>query len=226
MLMDNQPTQPMQPQSSNDFLNRMDMATNPNLNPDQPKKKSKGLIIGIIVGIVVLIGAAVAAVIILTSNKAEETKTATPTEITPTDEPDDDELPEDVVARNELRKDDLAPLKTATLDYKKTHNNAILGDEVRQWEWLVKNYIPEGLKDAATDESYTIKAVCKFSESCVDLDTLDWEENQHEIYIYLNAACKGETKDNLLVSYTGKNGAAMFTILEGSKTFLCTSVAN
>ena len=217
--MDNQTIVP--PNPSSDFLNRMDMANNPNPTPEPPKKKlSKPAIIGIILGAIALIGIIVAVTIILNSNQAQPSPTISVTEY-----PDDDEeeLDEEVIERNELRKNDLAPLITATLDFQNSNNGALPGDYVSQWKWLLNTYIPDGLKDMATGESYEIKEVCKFSESCIELSELTWEENAHEIYIYLNAACKGDTKDNLIVSFTGRNKAAIFTILEGSKTFLCSN---
>ncbi|MDO4967322.1 MAG: hypothetical protein Q4E70_00965 [Candidatus Saccharibacteria bacterium] len=215
--MDNQqPVQPMQP--SSDFLNRMDMANGINVEPEKPRKKlSLPIIIGIIVGVVAIVGGIVAVVMISSNSNVQPTVTATTTY---PDEPEEDELSEEIIQRNTLRANDLAPLLTALNNYQANNRGELPGD----WAGMIRTYIPEGLKDSATGEAYVIADFCNFSESnkCnVNIDELTWEENQHEIYVFLNAACKGNTKEDVIVSHTGKKKAAMFAILEGSKNFLC-----
>lgn len=218
--MDNQqPIQTMPP--TNDFLNRMDMANGVNTQPEPPKKKfSTPLLIGIIVGVVAIIGVVVAVIMMNSNSNTQPTVTATTTEW-----PDDlgVELSEEIIARNEIRVNDLAPLKNALEQYQLNNGDAV-PSELEQWEWMIRTYIPNGLKDMATGENYTVAEICKFGEVCgANIDNMTWEMNQHKVYVMLNSACKGETKDDLLVSYTGKRKAAMFAILEGSQSFLCVS---
>lgn len=209
--------QPVQLDPSSAFLNRMDMANNPNPAPAPKKKLPMGALIGIIVGAVALIGGVVTFFIINSNSKPQPT--TSPTTVVP-DEPEEDELPEEVVQRNTLRANDLTLLLTALNNYQSNNRGSLPGD----WAGMIRTYIPQGLKDSATGEDYVFKDICNFSESekCkVDIDALTWEENKHEIYVFLNAACKGSTKEDMIVSNTGKRKVAMFTILEGSKNFLC-----
>lgn len=216
MNNEQQPVQLVQP--SSDFLNRMDMANNPNLAPEKPKKISKGLIVGIIIGVIAVVGGVVAVIMMMNSgSNTQPTVTATTTEWP--DEPEEEELSEEVVQRNELRANDLVPLLTALNSYQANNRGALPSD----WAKVVQA-VPEGLKDTATGEAYYIADLCNFSEAdnCkVDIDTLTWEQDKHKIFVFLNAACKGNTKEDMIVSHTGKRKAAMFTILEGSKNFLC-----
>ena len=218
MNNEQQPIPPVQPApQTSDFLNRMDMASG-NIAPEKPKKKlSMPIIIGIVVGVIAIVGVIVAVIMMNSSSTPQPTATVTTTW---PDEPEEEELSEEVIERNKLRANDLVSLAKA-LDQYQLKNSDAVPVEVEQWEWMIRTYIPEGLKDLATGEPYRVVEICKFGEACTDLNSMTWENNQHQVYVMLNAACNGNTKESLLVSYTGKRKAAMFTILEGSQTFLC-----
>lgn len=216
-----QPVQPVQPAVRGDFLTRMDTTMMANNQP-QKKKTSKGAIIGAIIGVLVLAGVGV----FMMMNSGTKT-TSNPTPVTPStpDVPSTptSQLSEEIIERNEQRKNDFVELGNALLAYQNDHNGELPGSEVTQWNWMVKNYLPSGITDAATGESYQIYGVCRFGDTCVDIDSLDWDKNQHQIYILINATCNGKTKSNTIVSSTKKRQVAIFSILEGSENILCVS---
>lgn len=216
-----QPVQPMQaiqnaaiPQS--EFLNKMDVIHGTNAQPEK-KGLSKGVIIGIIVGVLVVIGA-VATVLILNMNQPKP-KPSNPTPVSPV-EPED-ELDEEAKKRNILRANDMLFLANATNSFQANNRGELPGEDPKAWEWVIARYIEGGkLLDGATGEPYRVSKVCKFSEPCVDIENLTWETNHNEIYILINADCKGNTKADVTVSSTAKRRAAIFTIVEGD-TFIC-----
>lgn len=218
--MDNQ-QQPVVP-PTNDFLSRMDMANMPPA-PVEPEKKglSKGMIIGIVVGALAIIGIIIGVIIAISSNKNEPTPTVTTTY---PEEPEEPEIDEEMEARNKLRQNDLAVLKTAVNAYQATPeaNGQLPGPEVANWNGLIYRFIPEGIKDSADGSFYTMGAVCKFGETCVDISSLSWETNKHQIFALYNADCKGKTKENVIVSSTRLRRVAIFAVIEGDE-FICTT---
>lgn len=196
---------------------------NQSAQPAEPVKKgpSKGLIIGIVIGVVVVVGIVVG-LIMMNSGKKTTTTTATVTTTTP-DEP---EIGEEMEARNELRKNDLVPLGEAVKKYQaeKEVDGQLPGYENSSWNIVIAQFVPGGvIKDGADGETYKMGKVCKFSEAnCMDISSLSWEENKHEIYVMYNADCKGDTKENVIVSSTRKRHAAIFAVIEGDK-FICTT---
>ena len=217
-----QPNQPVMPQTppTNDFLSRMDATTMP-VQPEPEKKGlSKGAIIGIVVGIVAVIGIIVA-VIVMNSGKAEPTPTVT---TTVPDEPDEPEIDEEMEARNKLRANDLIPVREAVNTYQSEleAEGQLPGPNAEEWTEMIARYIPEGVVDGADGEPYTVGSVCKFGENCVDISSLSWEENKHQIFALYNADCKGKTKENVIVSSTRKRRVAIFAIIEGDE-FICTT---
>jgi hypothetical protein len=209
-----QPVNQGQGSEQNAFLSRMDQLTG--TTPDEPKKSP----VVLIVAILVFIAAAVATVLIyLNMQPAKPTPTETPTPTTP---PVDEEMLE----RNEKRKNDLDALSEAVIKYQKsTKDETLPGINKGEWENLIKKYIPGGLKDSADEDGvYKIKEVCKFGDtSCTDYTKLTWEENKYQIYVVYNAECKSNEKENLVVSSTRKRRVMMYTILEGDETFVCTT---
>lgn len=217
--MDNQQTpQPMSP--TNDFLSRMDMANMP-AQPQEPEKKglSKGMIIGIIIGVVAVIGIIVGIIIAVNSGKSEPTPTVTSSF---PDEPDEPEIDEEMQARNKLRANDLLPIKAAVNTYQALpeSDGQLPGPDVVEWTKFMQYYIPEGVRDSADGEYYTVGEVCRFSETCIDITSLTWEQNKHKVYVYYNADCNGKTKENVIVSSTRKRRMAAFAIIEGDE-FIC-----
>lgn len=217
--MENQNQQPVMP-PTNDFLSRMDMANMPAQPEPEKKGLSRGAIIGIIVGVVALIGVVVGIVIAVNSGKPESTPTPTPT-VTPEPEP---EIDEEMEARNKLRASDLLAVKTAVNSYQaeKEANGQLPGPDVDEWTGMIYRYNPTGVVDGADGTLYTVGAVCKFGETCVDISSLSWETNKHQIFALYNADCKGDTKENVIVSSTRKRRVAIFAIIEGDK-FICTT---
>ena len=217
--MDNQ-QQPVMP-PTNDFLSRMDRADLAQM-PAEPEKKglSKGAIIGIAVGAVALIGVGVAMVMMLTGGSQDDVVV---TGQYP-DGPDEPEEDEEISERNKQRADDLLVVKKAVNAYQasKEAGGQLPGPEVEEWEAMIKRFIPDGVKDGADGESYTVGAVCKFGETCVDISSLSWEENKHQIFALYNADCKGKTKENVIVSSTRLRRVAIFSIVEGDE-FICTT---
>lgn len=219
--MDNKNQQPVMP-PKNDFLSRMDMAGMP-VQPVEPEKKglSKGVIIGIVIGVVALIGVIVGVIIVLNSGKSEPTPTVTATY---PDEPEEPEVDEEMEARNALRANDLLPVKNAVNAYQATPeaDGQLPGPEVVNWTAMLNRFVPSGVIDSADGGIYTVGAVCKFGESCVDISSLTWEVNKHQIFALYNADCKGKTKENVIVSSTRKRRVAIFAIIEGDE-FICTT---
>lgn len=216
--MENQQQQPVMP-PANDFLSRMDRVENPVVAPVEPKKKlSQGMLIGIIVGAVALVGIIIAVIIALTSSKPETKPTSTATyDPVP-------EIDEEMEARNKLRASDLAVLSSAVKTYQsaKEANGQLPGPDKEEWEQLLRIYVPQGIYDGADDEPYTIGAVCKFGDDCVDISSLTWENDAHKIFALYNADCKGKTKENVIVSSTRLRRVAIFAIIEGDQ-FICTT---
>ncbi len=216
--MENQQQQPVMP-PANDFLSRMDRAENPVVAPVEPKKKlSQGMLIGIIVGAVALVGIIIAVIVALTSSKPETKPTNTATyDPVP-------EIDEEMEARNKLRASDLAVLSSAVKTYQsaKEANGQLPGPDKEEWEQLLRIYVPQGIYDGADDEPYTIGAVCKFGDDCVDISSLTWENDAHKIFALYNADCKGNTKENVIVSSTRLRRVAIFAIIEGDQ-FICTT---
>jgi hypothetical protein len=214
--------QPVMP-PANDFLSRMDMATMP--QPTEPEKKglSKNAIIGIVAGVIVLIGAVIGIVMMISPQKAEPTLPSNPEQ--GDDDPEGPDVNEELEARNKLRADDLLAVKQAVNAYQAAPaaDGQLPGPEVEEWEWMIKNYSPNGVvKDGADDSIYTVGAVCKFGESCVDISSLTWENDKHKIFALYNADCKGKTKENVIVSSTRKRRVAIFAIIENDE-FICTT---
>ena len=222
-----QPQQPVAPQQpatpatppTNDFLSRMDAMNHPApVGPE--KKKSKGLIIGIVVGVLAVIGGVVGVIMMMNSGKDNK---PTPTTVLPTEYPDEPEVDEEMEARNKKRANDLVPLGVAVQTYQAEPEaeGQLPGLKTAEWEAVIARYTTDGvLKDGATGEIYKMGAVCKFGESCVDISTLTWENNKHEIYALYNADCKGSTKENVIVSSTRLRRVAIFAIVEGDQ-FIC-----
>jgi hypothetical protein len=216
--MENQQQQPVMPQT-NDFLSRMDQVTNPTPVVEPEKKGlSKGAIIGIIVGAVALIGIIVGIVIAVNSGKKEPAPTITNT-ATPEPEP---EIDEEMEARNKLRASDLVVVSDAIKTYQSSAaaNGQLPGPYTDEWRDFLRIYIPQGVYDGADDLPYTIGAVCKFGEPCIDISSLTWENDGHKIFALYNADCKGKTKENVIVSSTRKRRVAIFAIIEGDQ-FIC-----
>ena len=224
------PQQPMSKQSAqeqpapeqvtpqNDFLARIDTTMTP-VNPIPEKKGlSRTALIGIIAGAVAVVAIVVIVLINIFSKPATQPVSPTP------NYPDEPEVSEEIKTRNELRTNDLVKLKEAVVSFQSKNGGALPGSEIANWNFMIQQYIPGGITDGATGEIYQIAGLCKFGEACVNIDELSWEMNHHQIYVLLNATCNGNTKTNVVVSSTKKRQAAMFTILEDSKTFLC--VAN
>ena len=214
--MENQQQQPVMP-PTNDFLSRMDAVNMPVQTEPEKKGPSKGLIIGIVAGVVAVIGIVVA-VIMMNSKKPEPTTTTTTyTEPEP-------EIDEEMEARNALRKNDLVVLGEAVKKYQaeKDADGQLPGYKNENWDAVIAQFVPGGvIKDSADGENYTMGKVCKFSEAnCMDIESLSWEENKHQIYVMYNADCKGTTKENVIVSSTRKRHAAIFAIIEGDQ-FIC-----
>jgi hypothetical protein len=217
--MENQQQQPVMP-PANDFLSRMDAVEHPAPAEPEKPKLSKEAIIGIIAGAVVLVGAIVAGVIMMNSNKPAPTPTSTGYV-----EPDTPEIDEEAEARNKLRVNDLVPLGQAVKTYQALpeSNGQLPGVDVDEWSAVILNYVAGSeIKDGATGETYKMGAVCKFGEECVKPADLSWEKNQHEIYVLYNADCKGKTKDNVIVSSTRARHVAIFAIVENNE-FICTT---
>ena len=214
--MENQQQQPVIP-PANDFLSRMDRAENP--TPVEPKKKlSQGMLIGIVVGAVALVGIIIAIIVAVASSKPE-------TKPTPTATADPGSLvDEEMEARNKLRASDLVVVSNAVKSYQsaKEANGQLPGPDKEEWEQLLAVYVPQGVYDGADDEKYSIGAVCKFGEDCVDIASLTWENDAHKIFALYNADCKGKTKENVIVSSTRKRRVAIFSIIEGDQ-FICTT---
>ena len=213
--MENQQQQPVMP-PTNDFLSRMDAA---NMPAPEPEKKglSKGAIIGIVVGAVAVVGIIVAIVVMNLSKPAATPTTTSYTEPEP-------EIDEEMEARNELRKNDLVVLGEAVKKYQAepSADGQLPGYKNENWDVVIAQYVPGGvIKDSADGEIYKMGKVCKFSEAnCMDIESLSWEDNKHEIYVMYNADCKGTTKENVIVSSTRKRHAAIFAIIEGDQ-FIC-----
>ena len=220
--MNPQQQQPVMP-PTNDFLSRMDISSGIAPTPEPEKKGlSKGAIIGIVVGVVAVIGI-IAAVIIMNITKKPEPTPTTTGYVEP--EP---EVDEEMVERNKLRAKDLLPVREAINTYQALPqvNGLLPGPTVDDWTWVINTYGPEGgLKDSVDGELYTVGAVCKFGEDCVDIQSLSWEENKHQVFALYNAECKGKTKDNVIVSSTRKRRVAIFAIIEGDE-FICTTNGN
>jgi hypothetical protein len=210
--MDNQQQQPVTP-PTNDFLYRMDMANN-NLPSEPEKKKPTGLIIGIVIGVISIIGIIVG--VIMLNSKPETAPTPTQTA-----DPGP-EIDEEMVARNKLRASDLLVVSNAVKKYQATPeaDGQLPGPYVAEWNTLLRIFVPQGVLDGADDTPYTIGAVCKFGEPCVDISSLTWENDAHKIFILYNADCKGKTKDNVIVSSTRLRRVAIFSIIEGDE-FIC-----
>ena len=200
------------------FLSRMDAASNPPAPVEPEKKKmSKGMLIGIIVGVVAVVGIVATFIILSTSGKPKATPTVT-TSYSP--EP---EIDPEVEERNALRADDLKVLGEAVKKYQAVEESEgqLPGSDLSEWDNLIAYYTPDGVvKDGATGEPYVMGAVCKFGQDCVDISALTWEENAHQIYVLYNADCKGTTKENVIVSSTRLRRAAIFAIVEGEQ-FIC-----
>ena len=194
------------------------MANQPETPEKQPKKLSKGVIIGIIVGVVAVIGIVVAVIMMNSSSKPTTTNTATTT----TTYPDEPGIDPEVEARNKLRANDLAVVAEAVKKYQAESETELPGPNVEEWQMMINRYIPEGVKDGATGETYSVGAVCKFGESCVDTMNLTYEANKNQIFALYNADCKGKTKENVIVSSTRKRRVAIFAIVEGEQ-FICTT---
>ena len=191
-------------------------------NKNQKKSSKKGLI-GVLVGLIVVAGAAFGIMMMMNSGSKTATQpTTNPSTPTP-QQPDTPttQLSDEVIERNEKRKDDLLTLKEAVAKYQEDHDGELPGSESIQWNTMIRNYITGGVKDGATEEAYRVAGVCRFGENCVNVDSMDWEKNAHQIYVLLNATCNGEKRSNVIVSSTKKRQVAIFTILEGSETFLC-----
>ena len=214
--MDNQPQQPVMP-PANDFLSRMDAAS----HPIQPEPEKKGLpkqaIIGIAVGAVALI--AIIVVVVINLMKPAEL----PKRTSYIDDPDS-EYDEEMEERNEKRKNDLVVLGEAVKKYQAQDgvDGQLPGYENSSWNLVISQYTPDGeVRDGADGELYKMGKVCKFSETnCMDISSLSWEKNKHEIYVMYNADCKGNTKENVIVSSTRKRHAAIFAVVEGDQ-FIC-----
>ena len=222
MYMNPQQQQPVTP-PTNDFLSRMDISNGiAPVEPEPKKGLSKGAIIGIIVGAVALVGIIAAIIIVNVTKKPETTPTMT-SYVDP-----GPEIDEEMEARNKLRAKDLLPVREAVNTYQALPqvNGLLPGPTVEEWTWVINTYGPEGgVKDSSDGEVYTVGAVCKFGENCVDIQSLSWEENKHQIYALYNADCKGKTKDNVIVSSTRKRRVAIFAIIEGDE-FICTTNGN
>lgn len=191
--------------------------------PEEPEKKglSKGAIIGIVVGALAVIGIIVGVIVMMNSGKTEPTQTQTTTF---PDEPDEPEIDEEMQARNKLRANDLAPVKAAVNTYQsaKESDGQLPGPDVKEWTTMIKLYAPSPVVDGSDGTAYTMGAVCKFGETCVDVSSLSWEKNKHQIFALYNADCKGKTKENVIVSSTRKRRVAIFAIIEGDE-FICTT---
>ena len=213
--MNPQQQQPVM-QPTNEFLMRMDAANAPVQEPEK-KGPSKGLIIGIAIAVVAVIGIIVGVVMMNSGKTTTPTTTVTYTEPEP-------EIDEEMEARNALRKNDLVVLGEAVKRYQaeKDADGQLPGQENSSWNIMISQFVPGGVvKDSADGETYTMGKVCKFSEAnCMDISSLSWEENKHQIYVMYNADCKGTTKDNVIVSSTRKRHAAIFAIIEGDQ-FIC-----
>ncbi|MBR1802106.1 hypothetical protein IJ768_02680 [Candidatus Saccharibacteria bacterium] len=215
-----QPTQTAPVPPTNDFLSRMDAVNHPAPAEPPKKKMSKGMIIGIVVGVVAMIGGIVGAILVMNSGKTETKPTVTQTW---DDDDDGDEIDEAALARNKLRANDLVPLGTAIQTYQAQPEaeGQLPGLDTEEWETVIKLFVPNGeIVDGATGDLYKMGAVCKFGEDCVDISTLSWEKNAHEIYVLYNADCKGSTKENVIVSSTRLRRAAIFAVVEGDQ-FIC-----
>ncbi|MBP5511959.1 hypothetical protein J6X90_01035 [Candidatus Saccharibacteria bacterium] len=217
--------QPVMP-PTNDFLSRMDMVNMP--QPTEPEKKgpSRNAIIGIVVGESVLIGAVIGIIMMLSPEKTEPRLPGGYSQ--EDDDPENPDVDEELEARNELRADDLLAVKKAVNAYQAAPaaDGQLPGPEVEEWEWMIKNYSQNGeVKDGADGSVYTVGAVCKFGESCVDISSLTWENDKHKIFALYNADCKGKTKENVIVSSTRKRRVAIFAIIENDQ-FICTTNGN
>lgn len=212
--MENQQQQPVMP-PTNEFLMRMDSANMPAPEPEK-KGPSKGLIIGIVVGVLVVIGIVVA-IIMMNSKKPASTSPTASNNPVP-------EIDEEMEERNEKRKNDLVPLGEAVKKYQAADgaDGQLPGYKNENWDTVIAQFVPGGqIVDGADGEVYKMGKVCKFSEAnCMDISSLSWEENKHEIYVMYNADCKGTTKNNVIVSSTRKRHAAIFAIVEGDQ-FIC-----
>lgn len=188
--------------------------------PTEPKKKlSTTMIVCIVVGALAVIGIIVG--VIMMMNPGETKPTAT---VAPIDYPDEPEVDEEIAKRNKLRAHDLDVVKEAVNAYQATKeaNGQLPGPEVDEWTAMLKRFAPEGVIDGYDDSMYTVGAVCKFGEECVDISSLSWEENKHQIYVLYNADCKGKNKENVIVSSTRLRRVAIFAIIENDE-FICTT---
>lgn len=212
--MDNQQQQPVDI-PTNDFLVRMDMAANP--QPAQPKKKlPRGAVIGIIAGVAVIF------ITILTIIVINIMKPAPVPEPEPINVPDTPEVDIEIIERNSLRANDLDIVSDAVKSYQaaKDANGQLPGPDAKEWEKLLKVYIPQGVYDGADETKYAIGGVCIFGESCVDISSLSWENDAHKIFALYNADCNGKTRDNVVVSSTRKRRVAIFAVIENNE-FIC-----
>lgn len=204
--------------SQSDFLNRMDALHNPDIK-NQKKKAPSKMVLGFLVGGSLMIGGV--AVLVMTLAPKQTQKPGSSVQSLPTKETEADS---EVEARNKYRQTDLLGLAEAVRKYQNEPNmdGQLPGITLEEWRVLIKRYIPAGVRDGADDTPYAVGGVCNFGGDCFDIKKLNWTENQHQIFVVYNAECKGDTRDDVIVSSTRKRRLSMFAVVEGDK-FICAS---
>jgi len=132
--------------------------------------------------------------------------------------------------RDTQRRDDLARFQTAITNYQSNNRGKLPGtnsqsseEQYRKvYESFVTNYLRAG-GDSFADpdgEDYVIGSVCpnfqspgQYANDCKDMSTTDttFENSEHKIYVYQNAACDGEG----IIPSTGTRKVAFLYKLEG-----------
>ena len=211
--------QPQNEQNRSDFLNKMDALSGSALK--SKKKLSKRAIVGIVGALVLLFTGVV--IFIMMSAKKPSPKLKPNTSVDQ-ETPQATDLDPEIEARNKYRETDLVVLAEAVKKYQseKGVNGQLPGANVKEWKELIKKYIPDGIHDGADETLYEMNEVCKFGENCSDFTKLNWTDNKHQIFVVYNAECKGNTKDDVVVSTTRQRRVAIFMVVEGDR-FVCTA---
>ena len=211
--------QPQNEQNRSDFLNKMDALSDSAAK--SKKKLSKGVIVGI-VGVLVLLFTGVVIFIMMSAKKPSPKPK--PNTSVDQETPQATDLDPEIEARNKYRETDLVVLAEAVKKYQseKGVNGQLPGANVKEWKELIKKYIPDGIHDGADETLYEMNEVCKFGENCSDFTKLNWTDNKHQIFAVYNAECKGNTKDDVVVSTTRQRRVAIFMVVEGDR-FVCTA---
>ena len=209
--------QPQNEQNGSDFLNKMDALSDSAAK--SKKKLSMGAIVGI-VGVLVLLFTGVVIFIMMSAKKPSPKPK--PNTSVDQETPQATDLDPEIEARNKYRETDLVVLVEAVKKYQseKGVNGQLPWANVKEWKELIKKYIPDGIHDGADETLYEMNEVCKFGENCSDFTKLNWTDNKHQIFAVYNAECKGNTKDDVVVSTTRQRRVAIFMVVEGDR-FVC-----